>query len=75
VTFSRYHVYVEMVVGRDHAIALVALLVGLVLVVLQYVDLLKPGWSHAVAWILGVGGFYATLVVWAAYILSRPAGS
>jgi hypothetical protein len=74
-TFSNYHFYVELVRDRDHAILGVTMVVLLVFVILGYVRWLRPGRFRPAAWLLGVGGFYATLALWVVYIFSHtPAG-
>lgn len=73
-TFSNYHIYVEIVAARDHVIFILTMFVLLVFVVLGYVALLRPKWLRPAAWLLGFGGFYATLAAWSLYLLSRSAG-
>lgn len=74
-TFSNYHIYVEMVAARDHIIAILAVIVLVVLAALGYLRGFLPKWFPALSWIIVAGGFYASLALWIVYMFSRPAGS
>lgn len=74
-TFSKYHLFAEIVTTRDHIILTAAAAVLAVFVILYYVHWLRPKWFRLAAWLLGVGGFYATLALWAVYIFGRAQGS
>ena len=71
-TFPNYWKYVEMITTRDHIVLAITICTLIVFGVVLYVRWLRPAWFHAAAYILGVGGFYATLGYWVVYCLTHP---
>lgn len=71
-TFSKYHIYLKIVADRDHVVLVIMVLVIVALAVLGYVRGFLPKHFRLASWVIGAGGFYATLAAWAAYLFAHP---
>lgn len=72
-TFPTYHLYEELISSRNTMIMVLAMLIMLGLTVWGLIRQHKPAWATRAIWIIGVGGFYATLVAVAVYDIVGPA--
>lgn len=71
--FPTYHLYEELIRTRNTMIMVLGMLVLLGFTAWGLIRQHKPAWSTRAIWIIGVGGFYATLVAVAVYDLIGPA--
>lgn len=70
-TFSNYHIYVEMISRIDHMIGQLGAVSFIALECLALVRFYRPAWLKHTVWIL-IGGFYATLFVVVGSGVARP---
>lgn len=61
-TFSNYHLYVDLISRIDHMIGQFGGIGFIALECLFIVKVLRPQWLKYVVWLL-IGGFYASLLV------------
>jgi len=66
-TFPTYHLYEELILARNTILMMLGLLILIGFMFWGYIRRYKPEWSLPAMWVIGVGGFYATLAALSIY--------
>lgn len=70
--YPYFYIYEQLVADRN---TLVLSIAGVTLAGLFWIELLsrwRPTWRRRVVWILGIGGYYATLAAFVVYYFAGP---
>jgi uncharacterized membrane protein YdjX (TVP38/TMEM64 family) len=70
-TFSRYAQYVTAIADRNALVLAIVFVVGIGFVILANIYILRPRWLKVATWIVGVGGWYATMAAVVVYMLAH----
>lgn len=70
-SFSTYHLYVDLISQRDQYVLIIAMLICSFFELMWFLSRFRPAWVKPAIWIFGVGGYYATLAAMAVYLSSR----
>ena len=60
-TFPNYYLYLQATAERNLLYLILAVYVLMGLLLIELARRVRPDWQQAAAWLIGVGGFYATL--------------